>query len=114
MCLVFNLYLGNGLSLSKVSHSLVYRGGWRDPASVVVREYGGKNTRLLSCYLTNSEQEELLFMHLRSCLFKLALSNQDVEVRYMLSSCKGQSFNPVLAPGWQENPTTKLEADPEA
>lgn len=44
MYLVFNSYLGNGLSLSKVSHSLVYRGGWRDPASAVVRECGGKNT----------------------------------------------------------------------
>lgn len=38
MYLVFNLYLGNGLSLSKVSHSLVYRGGWREGSS----ECGGK------------------------------------------------------------------------
>ena len=53
-------------------------------------------------------------MHLRSCLLKLTLSNQGVEVGYMLSSCKGQSFNSVLAPAWWENHPTKLEADPEA
>lgn len=57
---------------------------------------------------------ELLFMHLRSCLLKLTLSSQGAEARYRLSSCKGQSFNSVFAPGWWENPTTRLEADPKA
>lgn len=41
VCLVFDSYLGNGLSLSKLSHPLVYQGR-RDRASVVVRECGGK------------------------------------------------------------------------
>lgn len=70
--------------------------------------------QLHSCYLTKWEQEELPSMHLRSCLLKLTLSSQSVELGYILFSCKGQCSNLVLASGWWENPTMNLEVDPKA
>lgn len=56
--------------------------------------------------LPNQLRARVAFMHLRSCLLKLTLSN----LRYRSWECVAFLKGAVLVPGWWE----KLEADPKA